>query len=266
VPIKPTTPFSGGSGPRPYGLPVTSWRGHHRWLFAAATAALATVTAIFVADRVTRHVPHIDPADFHATVDNPFFGLEPGTRWVYRYIDHNGHTGQKTVEATFDTRRVMGVTCIAVRGTEAAGGQVAEASVDWYAQDIAGNVWYFGEQTTEPASVDGSWMAGVAGAWPGIAMKGRPRLGDRYPEEDRGIAEIRALAGRATVPVGTFAGVLVTRDTSRLEPGRAELRYYAEGVGLVLVTTDRGDRTELVEMTRTAGPSVGAGRPDWRSS
>jgi hypothetical protein len=47
-----------------------------------------------------------------------------------------------------------------------------------------------------------------------------------------------------------FAGVLVTRDTSPLEPGRAELRYYAEGVGLVLITTARGDRTELVEMTR----------------
>jgi hypothetical protein len=42
---------------------------------------------------------------------------------------------------------------------------------------------------------------------------------------------------------------------------------FAEGVGLVLVTTNRGDRTELVEMARTAdtpgapGPSAGVGGP-----
>jgi hypothetical protein len=225
---------------------------HRRWLFATAAAALATVTAIVVNDRAGRYAPHIDPADFTTAVDNPFFGLEPGTRWVYRFIDHDGQTGQRTVEATFDTRQVMGVTCVAVRDTEALGGRVVEAGVDWYAQDLAGTVWYFGEQITEPMSADGSWTAGVGGAQPGIAMKGRPRLGDRYPEEGRGVAEIRGLSGRASVPVGTFFGVLVTRDTSPLEPGRAELRYYAEGVGLVLITTDRGDRTELVEMTRTA--------------
>jgi hypothetical protein len=224
---------------------------HRRWLFATA-AALATVTAIVVNDRAGRSAPRIDPADFTTAVDNPFFGLEPGTRWVYRSIDHNGRTGQKTVEATFDTQRIMGVTCVAVRDTEALDGRVVEADVDWYAQDLAGNVWYFGEQTTEPVSAGGSWTAGVAGAQPGIAMKGHPRLGDRYPEAARDIAEIRGLSGRASVPVGTFVGVLVTRDTSPLEPGRAELRYYAEGVGLVLITTDRGDRTELVEMTRTA--------------
>jgi hypothetical protein len=219
---------------------------HRRWLFAAATATLATVTAIFVADRTVRYAPRIDPADFHATVDNPFFGLEPGTRWVYRSIGHDGQTGQKTVEATFDTRRVMGVTCVAVRGTEATGGQMVEADVDWYAQDIAGNVWYFGEQTTEPVGNHVSWTAGVNGARPGIVMEAHPRLGDRIGvAEDR--AEVRALAGRATVPVGTFAGLLVTRNTDR-----TERRYYAEGVGLVLVTTDRGDRTELVEMTRRA--------------
>jgi hypothetical protein len=210
---------------------------HRRWLSAAVTAALATVTAIFVADRAGRYPPHIDPADFRAAVDHPFFGLEPGTRWVYRSVDHNGHADQETVEATFDTRLVMGVTCVVVRDTETTGSQV----VEWYAQDFTGNVWYFGKQTTD----HGSWTAGAAGARPGIVMKARPRTGDQVGVgEDR--AEVRELAGRATVPVGTFAGVLVTRRT-----GRAELRYYAEGVGLVLVTTDRGDRTELIEMTRT---------------
>ena len=42
-------------------------------------------------------------------------------------------------------------------------GDVVEDTYDWYAQDAAGNVWYFGEDTTSfdegTPSKEGSWEA-----------------------------------------------------------------------------------------------------------
>ena len=39
----------------------------------------------------------------------------------------------------------MGVTCIVVRDTVDIDGVLIEDTVDWFAQDVEGNVWYFGE-------------------------------------------------------------------------------------------------------------------------
>jgi hypothetical protein len=49
--------------------------------------------------------------------------------------------------------------------------------------------------------------------------------------------------------------VLLTRDTNPLEPDVAELKFYARGVGQVLVVQSSGGkgREELVETTRTIG-------------
>jgi hypothetical protein len=46
--------------------------------------------------------------------------------------------------------------------------------------------------------------------------------------------------------------VLVTEDTTPLEPGLVEHKYYARGVGLVLEETVSGgdERVELVSVTR----------------
>ena len=46
-----------------------------------------------------------------------------------------------------------------------ANGDLVEDTFDWYAQDKAGNVWYFGEDTKEykngrVVSTEGSWRAG----------------------------------------------------------------------------------------------------------
>ena len=60
-----------------------------------------------------------------------------------------------------------------------------------------------------------------------------------------------ALDGRATVPSGSYAGLLVTEDTP-LEPGLLERKYYARGVGPVLAVTVAGGsgREELVSFER----------------
>ncbi len=65
--------------------------------------------------------------------------------------------------------------------------QLIEETYDWYAQDKAGNVWYFGEDSTEykkgkKASKDGSWEAAIDGAKPGIVMQSNPHPGEPRPE------------------------------------------------------------------------------------
>jgi hypothetical protein len=158
----------------------------------------------------------------------------------------------------------MGVACIVVRSRETEDGQLVEDTFDWYAQDRDGNVWYFGEATREyedgeVASTSGSWEAGQDGALPGIIMRGEPRIGDSYRQEYRvGIAEdmgeVVSLTATVTVPYGSFAGALETRDWSPLEPGVEEWKYYARGVGLVLEVEGDGPeaRVELVSVTTEA--------------
>jgi hypothetical protein len=126
----------------------------------------------------------IDPDDFVEGVDNPYFPLVPGTTLVYE-----GETGEGLERiddtVTHETKVVMGVTCITVHNQARLDGELIEETYDWYAQDVEGNVWYFGEDTTEfedgvPVSTAGSWEAGVDGALPGIIMPVDPQVGDSY--------------------------------------------------------------------------------------
>ena len=89
--------------------------------------------------------PAIRAADFSPTIDNRYMPLQPDT--VFRYSD-----GKEEIElsVTRETKTVMGVTCLVVHDVArlAATGRVLEDTFDWFAQDRAGNVWYFGEDTT----------------------------------------------------------------------------------------------------------------------
>ena len=55
----------------------------------------------------------------------------------------------------------------------------------------------------------------------------------------------------ACVPYGCFNHLLLTKETTRLDPGVVEQKYYAEGVGFILGLTVKGgnERSELVRMT-----------------
>jgi hypothetical protein len=61
-----------------------------------------------------------------------------------------------------------------------------------------------------------------------------------------------SLDAHAQVPYGSFDGVLETKDTTPLEPGLVEHKYYAKDVGLVLaVAVSSGSgREELLSFTK----------------
>jgi len=69
-------------------------------------------------------------------------------------------------------------------------------------------------------------------------MEADPRRGDTYGQEHypghaEDMGKVLGYVRSRTVPYGTFAHVLVTRDWTRLLPGVVEKKYYAPGVGLV---------------------------------
>ena len=185
--------------------------------------------------------------------------FRPGTTFIYE-----GGGEHIEVTVTADTRTVMGVETVVVRDTVTVKGKVTEDTDDWYAQDRAGNVWYFGEATDsfedDPAGDPaGSWEAGVDGAQPGIVMLADPRGGDLYRQEFlKGQAEdlalVRRLDGAITVRAGSYADVLVTEEWTPLEPDTVEYKYYARGIGNVAerVVVGGDDLVELVEV-REAG-------------
>jgi hypothetical protein len=199
-------------------------------------------------------------------IDNPYWPMRPGTRWVYRETDRSGHTQRIVVRVTHRTKRVAsGVLARVVRDTATENGEVVEDTFDWYAQDAKGNVWYVGEDTTEyengrPVSKEGSWEAGVDGAEPGIVMLAHPRAGRRYRQEhypchaeDR--AQVLSRSEQAQVPYGHFRHVLLTKEFTPLEPRVLEYKLYARGIGPVLELGISGERdqAELVRFRRGRG-------------
>ena len=204
--------------------------------------------------------PVIDPANFSATITNQFLPLTPGTTFVYE-----SPTEINEVVVTNKTKQILGADCREVHDTVKlkGSGELIEDTLDWFCQDTAGNVWYFGENSKQLAGglivgVEGSWTAGVDGAKPGIAMKALPAVGNVYRQEfSPGVAEdmgeVLSLTETVTVHYNggtTFTNCVKTRDTTPLDPESLEHKFYCPGIGLVLtIDVNTGEREELTAKT-----------------
>ena len=201
----------------------------------------------------------IDPGNFVSKIDNPYFPLTPGTTFTYRGETEGVPTRNVTI-ITNDTKVILGVTTTVVHDQVYENGVLAEDTYDWYAQDKAGNVWYFGEDTKEldangnVISTEGTWEAGVNGAEPGIVMEANPKKGDKYQQEfAAGVAEDMAqvigFVDSFCVSYGCFNNVLVTKEWTPLEKGVVENKYYAKGVGFIYSEMVKGGN-ETLELVR----------------
>ena len=203
----------------------------------------------------------LDPAEFTTEIDNRYWPMEPGTRWTYVETDADGTELVVVVTVSSETREIAnGITAVVVRDTVTREGELVEDTVDWYAQDRDGNVWYLGEETQEyedgeVASTAGSWEAHVDGALPGVIVPANPVAGMAYRQEyyageaeDNG--EVLSTDEQVEVPAGHWDGALLTKDTNALEPEILEYKLYAPEVGLVLAigVSGGGGREELVSV------------------
>jgi len=206
----------------------------------------------------------LDPADFTVEITNPYWPMDVGDRWVFEETDADGSEQQVEVTVLEETYTVAaGIEARVVHDLVTGDGGVVEDTIDWYAQDSAGNVWYLGEETAEyengeVVSTAGSWEAGVNGAQTGIVVPAEPAPGLSYRQEYlEGEAEDEAIvlsvSEQVEAPAGRYTDALLTRDTTPLEPEVAELKFYALGVGpvLILQTSGGAARESLVESTRS---------------
>jgi hypothetical protein len=203
----------------------------------------------------------LDPADFTTRIDNPYWPMSPGDRWVYKETD-KGTRYDVEVTVTDRTRMIAnGVKARVIHDVVSHDGRPVEITYDWYAQDKAGNVWYLGEDTAEyengkVTSRAGSFEAGVDGAQAGIIMPAHPKDGmayrqEYYKNEAEDKAEVLSTEEQVEVPFGHFTGALMTKDLVPPEPKISEYKLYAKNVGPVLdVQTSGGSsREELISYT-----------------
>jgi hypothetical protein len=200
-------------------------------------------------------LPTFDPDNFVTVVDNPHYPLRPGTTYFNAspegfFVDN--------LTATRDTIEILGVTCVVVEDLAYEGGELVERTLDYFAQDKQGNVWYLGEDSThfedgKPVSTEGSWRAGTGNQHAGIIMLADPQIGDFYKQEQApGVAEDQAvvisLNASVNVPYGSFSDLLQTDDTTPLEPGFLEKKFYAEGIGLLQEIPNDGPQVDLLKI------------------
>ncbi len=198
----------------------------------------------------------INPANFVSGITNPYLPLTPGQTLVYQTPD-----GSETVRfhVTRETRVIEGVTCIVVHDQGFVDGQIHENTFDYFAQDTAGNVWYFGEdvqnfENGQVVNTNGSWRAGVNGAQPGIVMQANPTVGQSYNQENSpGIAEdkgeVVSTTGFLDAPYGSGTNVVQIHETTPLDLKLNEYKSYVAGIGQMLaISLTTGDSESLIRI------------------
>jgi hypothetical protein len=223
--------------------------------------------------------PVLDPQDFFSDITNIYSPFPSGNTYTYKSTAPG--TGTQTIVVKVGDTTTIDVggdsfDCLTVTDKVYDGndtnGNLLEDTIDWYSQDGAGNVWYFGETTiaytyddagNPTASTEGSWMAGMDEAKPGIIMPANPeaQINKLYRQEFfLGTAEDlgKVVGTNETVTAGDveYTRCVHTHDTSPLEPGVIEDKWYAPNVGLVLTIGESdGTREELTSFTSPPPPS-----------
>src|SRR5207344_2895483 len=99
-------------------------------------------------------------------------------------------------------------------------------AVRWYAEDTAGNVWWFGQRVARRGPhVDllatRSWTAGREGAQAGLLVSAAPRVGDGYltgyqPHVVESRSTVVSIDATVALPTHDYRGTVATRDLSAL--------------------------------------------------
>ena len=203
-----------------------------------------------------RYDPNVSPPEFSTTIDNVYFPHVPGQTLVYEGDSAAGFVHNE-VTTTFDHVVLGGFTTRAIEDVVTLDGVLHEHATDYFAQRSDGSVWYFGEvsRTYEDGlldNLDGSWRVGKDEAKAGVLMLAPFHVGDAYRQEylidvAEDVAVVLATDETVVVPYGTFTHCLKTLEFSPMEPDASEWKFYAPGIGLVLIVDlETGERLELV--------------------
>jgi hypothetical protein len=194
----------------------------------------------------------LEDCTFSADGRNPFFSLVPGDRLVLKGEDDGEEVvveitvleAKRWVSFAAPSGELLWVRTRVVREREWVDGELVEVSKNFFARCKETNdVYYFGEDVDifedDTVSHDGAWLAGKAGALPGLIMPGSFLLGSKYFQElapgaalDRGEHTLMGLT--VDVPAGTFEGCVEVTETNSLDCGADGTKLYCPGIGLVV--------------------------------
>jgi len=231
------------------------------------------------------------------TIDNQYWPMPVNTAYVY-FTKTAGGCEWDEVDITNTKRPIDGIdtrivldrvwldeseSCADQLANYPTGfpyGDLTETTQDYHAQDDDKNIWYLGEHTIDKTiapedcetyangndtifpgidgCLDGSFIAGVNDALPGIVMMAKPSKGDFYQQEfDEDNAEdwgkvlnFVSVEGDAGAE---YVNCLETKEWSPLEHGAIEHKYYcpeADGGrgALVQVEAVSGGPTEWTKL------------------
>ena len=213
--------------------------------------ALVLVGQAAARDQSKVHFSH--PRD----IDNRYDPLAKYDRCVLRGQEDGARI--KIVRTLLDRTKAFrinddNVRAAVIEDREFEDGEIAERTLDYFAQDDRGTVWYLGEDVD---SYENGRVVGHGGAWlygkdtdkMGVEMPAHPRVGTRWRHErvpgithesDRAVA----ILDKVTVHGKTYHDVLKVREHTRPHD-EVEFKLYAPGVGNIQERPPDG-RTRLV--------------------
>ncbi|MGL4235610.1 hypothetical protein [Tabrizicola sp.] len=227
-----------------------------------ASALVWLPLAAFAADPV---LPDFAAAKFGTGATNPYVSLEPGHSQAMSGRTEDGLVERDVITVMGPGPVIMGVQTVTVQDDAFADNRLVERTLDYFATDADGNLWYFGEDVTNyrydaagkqtGTDAQSSWRAGVDGAMPGISVPASPVVGEvRFQEyapanKATDYAEVIAVDAVVTVAGREFRDVLQLFESSTSEPDLREFKYFAKGSGLIRAEEDLSEALDAPEMT-----------------
>ena len=136
-------------------------------------------------------------------------------------------------------------------------GKLAEVTLDYFAQDDEGTVYYLGEDVDEyengkVVNHEGAWLLGKDTQTPGVMIPAHPKVGDKFKSEDVNKEiheddEIVSVSETVSVPAGTYENCVKVKET--LADGTTEFKFHAPGVGWVREVPAGGDEVLISHTT-----------------
>lgn len=150
------------------------------------------------------------------------------------------------------------VEALVMEDREIKNGELEEVTLDYFAQDDEGTVYYLGEDVDE---YEGGKVKGHSGAWllgkdtqhPGVIIPAHPKAGDKFKSEDVNKEineddEVVSVDETVSVPAGTFEHCVKVKEV--LADGEIEFKFYAPGVGVVREVPAGGNVVLISHETR----------------
>ena len=141
------------------------------------------------------------------------------------------------------------IDSLVMEDREIKNGELEEVTLDYFAQDDEGAVYYLGEDVDEYENGkvkghSGAWLLGKDTQHPGVIIPAHPKVGDKFKSEDVNQEiheddEILSVSETVSVPAGTYENCVKLKEM--LADGTTEFKFYAPGVGVIREVPAVGD-------------------------